>query len=144
MKELKGCNGARIVINPAPFKQVKRLRQVIAEELKQHNIDIGNPASLKELFDHVRGNVSEYLNLIKDILLGLETSEKFSEVMWACMLSCTYNDITIKESLFDDLPAAREDYDLIQKEVVQVNLAPFIKPLAGLFVVQSDQNINDQ
>lgn len=144
MKEFKGINGAKIVINEAPMRDVKRLRQVIAKELMKQNIDIGNPRSIQELIGTVNNHISTYLNIIKNTLLGLEVSEEFNSIMWQCMKICTYDDKTITEQLFDDIPEARVDYDLIQKEVIQVNLAPFMKPLLGMFSTLNEETTNNQ
>ena len=143
MKEFKGTNGAKIVINEAPMRDVKRLRQVIAKELMKQNIDIGNPRSIQELIGTVNNHISTYLNIIKNVLLGLEVSEEFNSIMWQCMKICTYDDKTITEQLFDDIPEARIDYDLIQKEVIQVNLAPFMKPLLGMFATLNEETTNN-
>lgn len=143
MKEFKGTNGAKIVINEAPMRDVKRLRQVIAKELIKQNIDIGNPRSIQELIGTVNNHISTYLNIIKNTLLGLEVSEEFNSIMWQCMKICTYDDKTITEQLFDDIPEARVDYDLIQKEVIQVNLAPFMKPLLGMFSTLNEETTNN-
>lgn len=143
MKEFKGINGAKIVINEAPMRDVKRLRQVIAKELMKQNIDIGNPRSIQELIGTVNNHISTYLNIIKNTLLGLEVSEEFNSIMWQCMKICTYDDKTITEQLFDDIPEARVDYDLIQKEVIQVNLAPFMKPLLGMFSTLNEETTNN-
>lgn len=143
MKEFKGINGAKIVINEAPMRDVKRLRQVIAKELMKQNIDIGNPRSIQELIGTVNNHISTYLNIIKNTLLGLEVSEEFNSIMWQCMKICTYDEKTITEQLFDDIPEARVDYDLIQKEVIQVNLAPFMKPLLGMFSTLNEETTNN-
>ena len=142
MREFKGINGAKIVINEAPMRDVKRLRQVIAKELMKQNIEIGNPRSIQELIGTVNNHISTYLNIIKNTLLGLEVSEEFNSIMWQCMKICTYDDKTITEQLFDDIPEARVDYDLIQKEVIQVNLAPFMKPLLGMFSTLNEETTN--
>ena len=144
MKELNGVNGARIELNPAPFKTVKRLRQVLAKELLAHKIDIGNPKSLADLKKQVGNNVSEYVNLIKDVLLGLEVSDEFTSVIWDCLRHCLYNKIAINEQLFDDVPEAREDYDTIVVEVIKLNIAPFMKSLHGMFEMPNDENIDSQ
>lgn len=144
MKELNGVNGARIELNPAPFKTVKRLRQVIAKELLAHKIDIGNPKTLKDLKKQIGDNISDYVNLVKDVLLGLEVSEEFTDVIYQCMRECTYNKIAINEQLFDDVQEAREDYDKIVMEVIKINIAPFMKPLTGMFVMQSEETTNSQ
>lgn len=144
MKEFNGNNGARVVINPAPFKTVKKLRQQIAKELLNHKIDVGNPKSFNDLRKQIGDNMSDYLNLIKDILLGLEVSEDFTNVIESCMRECTYNNAVINMQLFDDIPEAREDYDKIVMEVIKVNLAPFTKALSGLFAMPNEETTEPQ
>lgn len=133
MKELTGHNGAKIVINSAPFKVVKQLRKCIAQELKELQIDIGNPDSLLALKKEFGNNVSKYLNSLKNLLLGLETSEEFERVVWLCLQECLYDQKAITPTLFDDIERAREDYDLIVYECVKENLGPFFKSLGGMF-----------
>lgn len=131
MKELIGHNGAKIIINPASFALVRRLRQCIANELKNVSIDIGNPNSLNDLKQAFNSNVSKYLNQLKDLILGLETSQQFNDVIWECLSCCVYDNKQIKMSLFDDVEEARQDYDLIVYECLKENLAPFFSSLAG-------------
>lgn len=131
MKELQGNNGAHIIINAAPFGVVKQLRQCVAEQLKAISIDIGNPETLNELKGAFNNNVSRYLNDFKNLILGLETSNRFQEVMWQCLSHCVYDNKQIKESLFDDIEQARNDYDLIVYECIKENLAPFFSNLIG-------------
>ena len=132
MREIRGVNGAAIIINPASFKLVKQLRGCIANELKKIQIDIGNPQSLDAIKKEFNGNVSKYLNCFKDILLNLETSESFENVVWNCLKECLYDNKAITPTLFDDIPSAREDYDLIVYECIKENMAPFFKSLGGL------------
>lgn len=131
MKEFKGNTGARIVINEADFKTVKKLRKCLAEELKKININIGNPQSLKELKDEFNGDVNKWINILKDCILGLECSEDFECVMQELFNVCTWNNIRISDELFDDKIEAREDYDIIRFEVVKINLLPFFKKVFG-------------
>lgn len=144
MREFKGNSGVKIVINSAPMKTVKRLRRCIANELLKHSIDVGNPNSLSDLSKIFNDNKTKYLNMIKDILLGMEVSEEFESVIYDCMKECTYKSIKITEQLFDDIPEAREDYDLIVREVIQENLTPFMKGLTGMFAVHSNTTESDQ
>lgn len=132
MKEFNGSNGAKIVINSAPFGVVKKLRKCIAQELKNIQIDIGNPDSLAALKQEFGNNVSKYLNSFKNLLLGLETSQDFEDVMWECLKECLYDHKAITPLLFDDIPEAREDYDRIVYEAAKENLGPFFKSLGGL------------
>lgn len=132
MREFTGSHGARIVVNCAKFKEAKRLRKVFAQELLKHKIDIENVDAAQHVEDLFNKNKMMWLNVIKDVLLGLETSEDFEDVMWECMKECTYDRIMITPQLFDDKEEAREDYDLIVREVVQENLGPFMKGLSGM------------
>ncbi len=140
MREVKGSEGAKIIINSTSFKNVKRLRRCLAEQLKEVNIDIGNPSSLEEIKQEFNGHVSKYLNNFKNILLGLELSQEFEDVMWDCLKDCVYDNKAITPTLFDDLPEVRNDYDLIVYECIKENLAPFFKSLGGLFAAHDLSN----
>lgn len=131
MKEFKGNTGVRIVINEGNFQTVKKLRKCLAEELQKVHIDIGNPKSLEEIKNSFNGDVSKWLNIIKDCILGLECSENFERVMQDLLNNCTWNDIRISDELFDDKIEAREDYDRIRFEVIKINLLPFFKKVFG-------------
>jgi len=137
MREIKGQNGAKIVINASSMKNVKRLRQCIAKELLKHKIDLGNTSSLTDIANTLKDNLPKLINLLKDVLLGMEISEEFETVIYACLSDCTYNNIQIREQLFDDIPEAREDYDRIILEVIKENLAPFTKGLLGTSSISS-------
>lgn len=135
MKEFKSQNGKVIVINSSSMKTVKKLRKCLAQELLKHKIDLGNPKSVAELTQSLKGKMVDIVNLLKDILLGLEVSDEFEAVIYECMKECTYDNIMITESLFDDIQEAREDYDKIVMEVIKENLYPFIKSLIGKFSI---------
>lgn len=131
MKEFKSSTGKKIVINCASMKNAKRLRKALANELLKVNIDVGNPKDLSELSNTFK-DTNKWLNIFKEILLGLETSEDFDNVISDCMKECTYDNIMITEDLFDDKPEMREDYDRIVMEVVKENLRPFLKGVSGM------------
>lgn len=139
MKQLKGTTGKIITINPAKFKHTKLLRECIARELMKHKIDIGNPKTLEQISKNIKENIGELINLLKDVLLGLETSQEFNNVIWLCLQECTYDNAMITEQLFDDIPEYREDYDLIVMEVVKENLRPFLKSLNGLLPTTKEE-----
>lgn len=134
MKEFKSSTGKKIVINCASMKNAKRLRKALANELLKVNIDVGNPKDLSELNSTFK-DTNKWLNIFKEILLGLETSEDFDNVINDCMKECTYDNIMITEDLFDDKPEIREDYDRIVMEVVKENLRPFLKGVSGMLSV---------
>lgn len=142
MKEFKGVNGDRIVINSTSMANVKDLRKCFARELLKQNIDINNVDSLAELKKQLTGTV--LISLIKNVLCSLECSEEFDRVMNKCLLDCTYRNIAITEQLFDDIVEAREDYDTIRLECIKENLSPFFKKVVGLFKVQEDLTDKNQ
>ena len=137
MKEFKGNNGAKIVINSASFKEASKLKNCIAKELLKQNIDIGNASSLNALKNELNDSVPKLVNMLKNVILSCDTSEEFESALFACLAHCTYNSARINEQLFDDIPEAREDYYTIMLEVIKENLLPFFK---GLLSKLSTQN----
>ena len=131
MKEFKGLSGGKIVINCSSMSNVKKLRKALAVELKKVNIDVGNPKNLAELSGTFK-DTNKWINIFFFFFLGLETSEAFDNIIMECMKDCTYDNIMITESFFDDKPEARQDYDRIVMEVIKENLAPFLKGVSGM------------
>lgn len=135
MKEFKGCNGAKIVINEATWGDVRRLKKVLAIELLKLGIDID-----KEFLGQSEENLmvgSKLFQLLKDVYLTLEASDDFNNEIMNCLQYCHYDNIQIKEQLFDDKPEAREDYYDMVIGCLEVNLAPFIKKILSKFTNQT-------
>lgn len=131
MKEFKGCNGAKIVINEATWGDVRRLKKVLAIELLKLGIDID-----KEFLGQSKENLmvgSKLFQLLKDVYLTLEASDDFNNEIMNCLQYCHYDNIQIKEQLFDDKPEAREDYYDMVIGCLEVNLSPFIKKILSKF-----------
>ena len=131
MKEFKGYNGAKIVINEAPWGDVRKLKKVLAIELLKLGIDID-----KEFLGQSEENLmvgSKLFQLLKDVYLTLEASDDFNDEIMNCLQYCHYDNIQIKEQLFDDKPEAREDYYDMVIGCLEVNLAPFIKKVLSKF-----------
>ena len=131
MKEFKGCNGAKIVINEATWGDVRKLKKVLAIELLKLGIDID-----KEFLGQTEENLmvgSKLFQLLKDVYLTLEASDDFNDEIMNCLQYCHYDNIQIKEHLFDDKPEAREDYYDMVIGCLEVNLAPFIKKVLSKF-----------
>lgn len=135
MKEFKGCNGAKIVINEATWGDVRKLKKVLAIELLKLGIDID-----KEFLGQKEENLmvgSKLFQLLKDVYLTLEASDDFNDEIMNCLQYCTYDNIQIKEQLFDDKPEAREDYYDMVIGCLEVNLSPFIKKILSKFSNQT-------
>ena len=135
MKEFKGCNGAKIVINEATWGDVRKLKKVLAIELLKLGIDID-----KEFLGQKEENLmvgSKLFQLLKDVYLTLEASDDFNDEIMNCLQYCHYDNIQIKEQLFDDKPEAREDYYDMVIGCLEGNLAPFIKKILSKFSNQT-------
>ena len=144
MKECTTVNNATLVLNEGTFDEAIQLQKVIFEEAKKLKIDIG------ELEIEQFGSVSSLLNCFKDLFLNLMTSKEFDTIIFKCLKHCTYNDIAVTKTLFEDVPDARGDYYQIVKECIEINLAPFMKSLTSqlsiLFPIptQDTQELNTQ
>jgi len=132
MKEIKSMQtGNSIVINCAPMRSVQRLKQVILNEVKKNPIGIklvgGDKSILEKELDF-----TGVVDFIKDILIGIDTSDDFNEAIFECLQYCTYKKVyKIDEALFDNeaVPEARQDYYEILYACVEENLRPFIQSL---------------
>lgn len=132
MKDFKSENtGNRIVINPAPFGEVKKLKNVLFKELKEHSLGLRLAGSNNDLLNKDI-DFSALLDFLKDVLIGADISEDVETALWACLKHCTYQTAhRIDEDLFDKVPEAREDYYEIIISCIEENLRPFIKSLVS-------------
>ena len=122
--------GAKVIINPAPYKQAVALKNVILQEIIKNPLGLklkgeGTNALEKEL------DITDLLDYLKNTLIGVEISDSFNDAIFACLSKCTYDMHKITEQLFDDVPEAREDIYEIKFKCVEENLRPFIKSLAS-------------
>ena len=132
MKEIKSMQtGNAIVINCAPMRSVQRLKQVILNEVKKNPIGIklvgGDKSILEKELDF-----TGVIDFLKDILIGIDTSDDFTDAIFECLQYCTYKKVyKIDEALFDNeaVPEARQDYYEILYACVEENLRPFIQSL---------------
>ncbi len=132
VKEFKGNSGARIVINPASFKEATALKKCIEKELINAKLpfDIGKVSGLAEAKDELnKYGLTDLLEIAKNVVLSCDTSEEFEKALFDCLKHCTYDNVQIREQLFDDIPDAREDYYTIVFECIKENVLPFFKGL---------------
>lgn len=116
--EFKAPSGAKVVINPADFRDAMSLKSAIAKEISiaDFNIDL-----------NALSNEADVSELIK-LFLSLDASENVYDKVFACLARCTRNGERITESTFDDVDA-REDYYEIAFNCIKENLNPFLKGL---------------
>lgn len=132
MKDFNTTNtGARVVINPAPYKLAINLKKVLLKEVKNNSIGLkitGNNENLLEKTLDFTGCI----DFIKDALIGADISEEVNNAIFDCLAYCTYQTTNkIDEALFDKFPEAREDYYEIIISCIEENLKPFIKSLVS-------------
>ena len=142
MKEFTSSTGSKIVINPAPFKDVQRLKQVILTELQKSPIGIKLIGGDKTIFEKEL-DFTGVIDFIKNTVIGIETSDEFNEAIFQCLSYCTYKKVyRIDEELFDNeaVPEAREDYYEILLACLEENLRPFIKSLISTWKTLTTQN----
>lgn len=106
-------SGATVQINMAPFKDGHRLLQAVMREVGAVSVKDGQ---------------AEFL---KNILSTLIASDAITEILWLCMGRCLYNGQKITKDTFDS-EKARGDYLIVAKEVLEINLTPFLQNLGSL------------
>lgn len=127
--------GARVIINPAPYKTVVKLKKVLLQEIKNNSIGlkvIGNNENLLEKTLDFTGCI----DFIKNALIGADISDEVNNAIFDCLSYCTYETTNkINEELFDKIPEAREDYYEIIIACIEENLKPFTKSLASQWLI---------
>lgn len=132
MKKFNCANsGNECIINCAPMKDVQRLKQVILNEIKKSPLGIKLTGGENSFFEKDI-DFTGIIEFIKNVLIGIESSEDFLDALYGCLQYCTYKKVfKIDEALFDNeaIPEAREDYYEIMFACIEENLRPFIKSL---------------
>jgi hypothetical protein len=131
MKEFYTDKGVRVVINPAPTRMAKQLKQVILKQLRKHDIEIGDSKSISDMLNYFRKNSSQFINLLKNVWIDLETDDDFERIVSACVEKCTFDGIGITDDLFDNKEEAKEYYMQIRYDCVIETLKPFFKRTLG-------------
>lgn len=142
MMQLTSSNGLPIVLNYADIEIVEELIQLIirqAESLDlQPIVDKFTALSAENILALDVKEVLPLLPLLQKIVCRLEGSKEFRVIIYKLLSSCTYNNVVITKQLFNDKPELREDYYMLEWEVVKFNITPFLKRLSGrLFQVES-------
>lgn len=139
MKEFKATNtNNKVIINPAPVKDVLRLKEVILREMIKHPLGLKlkeKQSDIKELFEK-EVDMMGIIDFIKNTVLSIDTSDEFLEAVFECLKYCTYKSTyKIDMDLFDNksVPEAREDYYEIIAACIEENLRPFAKSLISMW-----------
>lgn len=125
-------SGAKINITLVDFEVADRLLMVITKEIEGINISLGiKSGNLTDFLTDVDKDAA--LNTIKNALMKILSSSLIRPVLWECMERVTYCPVggspcKITPKTFEG-EKERGDYLIVAKEVLVVNLSPF---LAGL------------
>lgn len=132
MKDFKSeLTGNRIVINPASFGEVKKLKNVLFNEIRNQPLGLKLVGNTNNVLDKTI-DFTAVIDFFKNVLIGADISEEIETALWACLKHCTYQTTyRIDEDLFDKVPEAREDYYEIIISCIEENLTPFIKSLVS-------------
>lgn len=90
-------------------------------------------AVMREIKDIVMPDNANVANMIKDVAAGLLSSSEVEAILWECMGVAIYNNQKVTPDLFED-EKIREDYLIVAKEVLIVNLIPFFKNLSSMLL----------
>lgn len=134
MKDFKAANtGKRVVINPASYKEVKELKKVILQVIEKHPLGLKLLGQTNNIMEK-QIDFSQLLDFIKNIVIGMDTSEEVENALFNCLRHCTYDTTKIiNEELFDEVIEAREDQYEIFVACIEENLTPFIKSLVSMW-----------
>lgn len=125
MEFLTQNTNVNIEITPASFKDASNLKKAVAKGLIGKDLGFNN--SLMDI----------KLDSILQLLVDIDTSDEFEKAVMECLKCCLYDkggkNLKITPQLFDDIPAAREDYYEIVTKCCEENLRPFFKSLASEF-----------
>lgn len=105
MPSINVPSGARVVINTAPWKDAKILKQAVQREVALSAAGFG----LETLF-------------------LVDSSEAVDIALQPCLIRCTYNDEKITDQTFDSLESRADYYD-IRIACLKENLGPLWESL---------------
>lgn len=120
--EYKSESGAKVVINPADWRDAVALKSAIAKELSKSDLSIDIETISKSQ------DITEFVKLF----LVLDSSDVVYAAVFKCLIRCTYKGEKIEEATFEDLEA-REDYYEIVFNCIKENISPFFKGLRSRF-----------
>ena len=144
--DIRSSKGLPIVLNYADTETVEELIQLImrqAEDLDLTDIIARfSSHSVAEVLESDVANLLPFLPLLQKLLCRLEGSKEYRNMIYRLLSNCTYNGIGITKQLFTDMPELREDYYMLEWEVVKFNVFPFFKRLLGRYVQVTPQVTN--
>lgn len=130
-------SGRTLIVSIAPFDPANNLRKALLAEIRAVNmtIDIKRLLKSKMSLDMEIADVPpEAINIIKDVVLELLTSDEVEKCVWECAAKCTIDGRkvakgTLTEPGSFDAKEHRGDYLLVAWEVIKANVGPFFGSL---------------
>lgn len=118
------ARGVKLVVGYADFADVMPLKSALAAKFKDFNLDV---SALKGLDDLKNLDIALFLNPI----IAMDSDKEIHAMILKGLEKSTYDREKITEQLFNDIPAAREDYYEILFAFLRVNIFPFYKGLSS-------------
>lgn len=114
--EFKTQSGAKVKINPADFEDALELQAAIAEKISESKI------SFKSMSDEI--DVAEFLKAG----MSVAADKNVREILFKCLVRCTYNGQKITKQTFEDVEARKDFYE-VAFSCLKENVGHFIAPL---------------
>lgn len=139
-KEIKlQSSGKTLIINTASTAEVKYLKNVLLEEVKNYPLGLKLLGSTESVLDK-QIDFTSVIDFIKNVLISIDISEKAESAIFDCLKHCVYDKVyKVTPDLFDEKEEAREDYYEIIFACIEENLRPFIKSLVSMWKIQAEK-----
>ena len=135
---ITSSKGLPIVLNYADIEVVEELMQLIIRQAEELDLEPVikklTGLSTDEILQLDIETFLPLLPLLQKIICKLESSKEFKNIVYRLLSSCTYNGVCINKQLFNDKPELREDYYMLEWEVIKFNIRPFLKNLLGRYI----------
>lgn len=115
MADLTVPSGAKVVIEPAPWQDAKKLKMAIQRELATSGLNLSLSSDVSSLIS---------------AFMSVDSSPAVDGALSKCLSRCTYNGEKIIESTFDPEEARADYYDIVVT-CLKVNLGPLVKSLSS-------------
>lgn len=112
----KLSSGTELILKPAPFKDAHALFKTIAKELEGVTVNLSGE--------------SAKIDLIKNVVLRLLSSENVEDRIWPCMQRSLYRGSKITPEVFESMEN-RKDFLEVAQEVLMFTIEPFIGDLGS-------------
>lgn len=116
--EFTSGSGVKVRINPADFEDAMDLQSVILSEASKAEFSLKGLDSEIELSGFIKAAMS------------VAASKDVREILFKCLVRCTYDGQKITKATFDDVNARKDYYEVVMA-CLKENLTPFFEGLCS-------------